>query len=405
MKASDLPGRFPIPFGNAAGGSFIRTVPEASQIGLQDGAASLETGFPPVNFLPTGAGGVPPFGQDVNGILNQITAWSRWQAAGGVVPYDSAFSTAIGGYPAGTVLAATGWHLGQRWMSMVDDNATDPDDGGAGWIIAPRIRLSEDTTIYISPSGDDTTGKGTSGLPWRTLQKAWNWTVANVDIGGFGLTIKAAHGSYAGFNPTGYIAGQQILTTSLGRVAIEGDLATPSSCIIGADDAAGDCCTGNNALFVIRGFKFQTATGNAIRSVNNAIVIPALCEFGACPAGSHIFANRGLVALAAAYSITGTARAHYNVRNGSKLWATAPSFTITLTDTPSFVQFASAVFQSIIDFNTFSSPDQSRPTFSGPATGQRYGAAVCSAITTQNAGATYFPGDVAGSVDTTSSYD
>jgi hypothetical protein len=132
MKLSDLPTRFNIPFANSAGGGYVRTVPQDSQVGIQNGAASLTTGFPPLNFLPVGAGGVPPFGQDMNGILKQITLWNRWQAAGGLATYSSDFSTAVGGYPKNAVLmAASEAHL---WLNLVDDNTTNPDSGGANWL-------------------------------------------------------------------------------------------------------------------------------------------------------------------------------------------------------------------------------------------------------------------------------
>ncbi|MDE2105793.1 MAG: hypothetical protein KGL39_51690 [Patescibacteria group bacterium] len=133
MKASDIPSKFSIPFGNGAGGSYIRAVPTASQIGVNDGLASLTDGFPPLNFQPIASGGVPPFGQDMNGILNQSTAWTRWQNAGATVPYDSAFQTLIGGYPEGAVVAST-TTLGLFWYCTADDNLTNPDTGGANWL-------------------------------------------------------------------------------------------------------------------------------------------------------------------------------------------------------------------------------------------------------------------------------
>ncbi|MGX5803488.1 hypothetical protein ACWGS9_19885 [Bradyrhizobium sp. Arg314] len=132
MKISALPTKFTIPFAASANPSFIRNVPVASQIGIVNGAASLTDGFPPLNFLPVGSGGVPPFGQDMNGILKQITQWSQWAGAGGLVPYDSVFSSAIGGYPQGALLA--GATAGVVWLSTVDDNTSDPDTGGAHWI-------------------------------------------------------------------------------------------------------------------------------------------------------------------------------------------------------------------------------------------------------------------------------
>ncbi len=132
MLAADLPDRFPIPFADAAGPSYIRPIPEASQIGIEDGAASLTDGFPPDTFTPVTAGGVPPFGQDFNGLLNQITAWNRWQAAGGPVRYDATFQTAIGGYPQGAVIMSAST-VGLFWLSLVDNNTSNPDTGGANW--------------------------------------------------------------------------------------------------------------------------------------------------------------------------------------------------------------------------------------------------------------------------------
>ena len=133
MQASQIPLKFQIPFANNAGSGYIRPVPQASQIGITPGAGSLTDGFPPVCFQPVGAGGVPPSGQDFNGLLNQITAWIRWSSAGGPVYYDPTFSASIGGYPQGAILPAAG-SIGSFWISTVDNNVTDPDTGGAGWI-------------------------------------------------------------------------------------------------------------------------------------------------------------------------------------------------------------------------------------------------------------------------------
>ena len=133
MQDSNIPAKFSIPFANAAGGSYIRVIPTASQIGITDGAASLTDGFVPMNFIHTDAGGIPPDGRDVNGILSQTTAWIRWLSAGGPVYYESAFSTAIGGYPKGAAIASA-TVAGVLWTSTVENNTSNPDTGGAGWI-------------------------------------------------------------------------------------------------------------------------------------------------------------------------------------------------------------------------------------------------------------------------------
>lgn len=139
MQQSDAPTRFNIPWANSAVSPYVRTIPQASQIGIQNCAASLTDGFPPLTFVPASAGGCPPVGADFNGILKQITQWSRWGSAGGPVFYNSAFSTAIGGYPKGAMLQSA-ILVGRVWLSTADNNATDPDaqDGtAANWVVQP----------------------------------------------------------------------------------------------------------------------------------------------------------------------------------------------------------------------------------------------------------------------------
>src|SRR5258708_20811739 len=87
-------------FARPAGGGFIRPIPQASQIGINPGFASLTDGFVPLNGQPVASGGIPPFEQDMNGILNQISLWCQWLEAGGPVYYDATFSTGgSGGVP------------------------------------------------------------------------------------------------------------------------------------------------------------------------------------------------------------------------------------------------------------------------------------------------------------------
>lgn len=130
MKASQLPTRVPLPFADSGSKN---TIPEASQIGVTPGAASLTDGFPPLTFTPLSAGGVPPSGKDFNGILNLLSQSTRWQNAGSFFPYDATFSTDIGGYPQGAILqnaAGDGF-----WLSTTDDNTTDPDtDTSGAWV-------------------------------------------------------------------------------------------------------------------------------------------------------------------------------------------------------------------------------------------------------------------------------
>ena len=84
MLAANPPLKFPKVWGQNAGGAIHSAYPSrTSQVGVNPGFASLNDGFPPLTMTPIAAGGVPPFGQDMNGILNQITEVLQWQQAGG----------------------------------------------------------------------------------------------------------------------------------------------------------------------------------------------------------------------------------------------------------------------------------------------------------------------------------
>lgn len=186
MLVSSIPTKIPTPFANGAVAPYTRAVPIPSQIGIQAGAASFTDGFPPVTFLSVGAGGTPPWGADVNGLLNQTTAWLRWMMAGAPVAWDSAFSTAIGGYPAGAVVASA-VTLGLSFVSRVDNNTTNPDAGGANW--SPVSVLGTFTTgdvklTYktVADSGwvmitDGTIGSATSGATYANANAAALYSV------------------------------------------------------------------------------------------------------------------------------------------------------------------------------------------------------------------------------------
>lgn len=141
MQNSQRPRRIAKPFGASAGTGYIRTVPDS---GATSGAASYDTGFPPQTFQPIASGGVPPSGQDMNGVLFDLAGNARWAAAGGVAQYDSAYATSIGGYAKYAVLINTA-SLGDLWMSSVDNNLTDPNgSGSSGWVRLAELVKSSD---------------------------------------------------------------------------------------------------------------------------------------------------------------------------------------------------------------------------------------------------------------------
>ncbi|GGN49288.1 hypothetical protein GCM10011349_19770 [Novosphingobium indicum] len=184
MQQSDLPTRFPIPFANNAGASYIRDIPQAAQTPTtSDAPASLYDGFPPETFQPSGSGGIPPSGADFNGILNQITAGLRWLAAGGPAVYNSTFATSIGGYPKGAVLTST-VTAGVQWISTVENNTTDPDGASpSGWSrLAPQTYSTDVSGNWKRVAPDGFIEMGGILSPVRTTQGPFTVTFP---FGGF----------------------------------------------------------------------------------------------------------------------------------------------------------------------------------------------------------------------------
>jgi hypothetical protein len=136
MQENNLPAyKFPVPFASdAEAGTVTYPLPTAAQGG---GRASLSTGFTQVNLTPVAAGGVPPWGADMNGVLLTATQWLQWNQAGGVfLPWDATFSAEIGGYPSGAIVASAVTEA-LYWRSTADNNTTNADAGGAGWVQFP----------------------------------------------------------------------------------------------------------------------------------------------------------------------------------------------------------------------------------------------------------------------------
>jgi hypothetical protein len=131
MQFGSPPNKFGALWAHAALPADVLPTSLTSLIGIINGRASLPDGFVPLNFAPVASGGIPPFGGDHNGILQWLTQAIQWLQAGGPVPFDAAFSTAVGGYPKGAIIHST-FAADQQWLSLVDNNTTNPDGGTYG---------------------------------------------------------------------------------------------------------------------------------------------------------------------------------------------------------------------------------------------------------------------------------
>lgn len=169
------------------------------------GRAGYDEGFPPINMVLKAAGGIPPFGQDFNGILYDLSLGLQFSQAGGSFVYDSAFATAIGGYSAGAVLLRTDGD--GFWLNMTDANVTDPESVGgaaAGWVpgfvngATPVTMTNANVTLTPLEYGRPIiviTGLLTANLNLIFPAISGQWIILNSTTGDFSITAKTAAGS------------------------------------------------------------------------------------------------------------------------------------------------------------------------------------------------------------------
>lgn len=202
MQLSNAPSKFPLPFA-ASGGK--NSIPTASQIAITPGAASLTDGFPPLTRTPISAGGVPPFGLDMNGILYLATAINQWDNAGAGYVWDGTFASNIGGYPQGArVLRSDGTGY---WLNTVDNNTNNPEastaTAAAGWVpdlifgVTPVTMSNTNVTLTPVQYGKpivEITGTLTTNVQLIFPALAGEWFVINNTTGSYTITCKTPSG-------------------------------------------------------------------------------------------------------------------------------------------------------------------------------------------------------------------
>lgn len=203
MQNSSQPKLIPTPF---ADNGARQNIPNDSQIGITAGRASYADGFPPLTRTPLAAGGVPPFGTDFNGVLNDITAALRWSQSGAGYPFNAAFNTAISGYPKGARIPNS--TLDGYWLNTTDGNTANPEVTGAattGWVPAENYGVTAITglsgssvTLTTLQAAKETiilSGSLTSNV--NLTVPAWikQWKVINNCTGNFSVTVKPPSGA------------------------------------------------------------------------------------------------------------------------------------------------------------------------------------------------------------------
>lgn len=269
----------------------------------------------------------------------------------------------------------------------------------------PRQAARTDFTVYVDPvNGDDSHDGMTAGTAYRTIQYATNQMLFRTDLNGHTVTIKLMPGTHQGVvhlgTPTGCLG--------YSNFVYDGDRNNPSNVIISGSPPPGSGCMvfAAAAQATVIGVKLQMLSGAdsgcaGIYVTGASNVMPYFCDFGAMGVGSHIIADGGTAACWGPYTISGGAAAHWNCSRGTINNAGRPNggptgapYLITILNNPNFT--GSFVVSTLGGNVLFSS---GLTGFSGGAQGRRFYVDTSARVNIVGRGASFFPGTVAGIVD------
>jgi hypothetical protein len=257
-----------------------------------------------------------------------------------------------------------------------------------------REVLDADRTYYVRSDATYTDAPGrldSAAGACRTWQQAVD-LVAALDLNGHTVTIQ--HGSEGGH--------------TFAELVKVGTLVGGGHLIVSGLDASGSTlfsCAGNPWMLTdvqtpvkFQNLKLQGTGGDfaLIEPIQQTLVqIGDGVIFGAA-SNAHIWVHDRqalLYVLSVSYQIVGGALYHIFVNGGMAFHEQA---TATLVGTPGFTSFVAATNGGAVQ--------SIGSTFTGAATGQRYNATMNGAVNTFGGGASYFPGNAAGSTATGGQY-
>ncbi len=129
-------------------------IPENYETSMESNQATWDQGFGQITMLPVAAGGLPPKGQDFNGIFNQISENIVYLSQGGRFKFSAEYAEAIGGYPKGAILQSDDEK--KEYLSLIDNNKVNfntATDISASW----KLVNTDDLLAQIAskqPKGD-----------------------------------------------------------------------------------------------------------------------------------------------------------------------------------------------------------------------------------------------------------
>lgn len=258
---------------------------------------------------------------------------------------------------------------------------------------AHRELLTANRTYYVRTDGSDSNGGlvNTAGGAFATWNKAIDLIADDLDLQGFTVTIQgnnATHTDNALFNKSFHGNGPVVLDCAGGTMSV-----TSNDCI--------SITAGVQNLTIQNVVLTTTTAGNGIiMSGNDAdIYLGAGVTFGTIVDSGVAFANcvGNKFKFLSNYTISGSCNRHIRMFDAIACLVYADGRTVTLTGAPAWgTAFCQIAYGGVFRANTWA--------FVNTATGKRYDAFLNGIIDTGGGGASYFPGDVAGTTSQQGQY-
>lgn len=204
MNSSDAPSRIVKAFG--VNGLKNNIPVDSTTTTDSNGVATFDKGFPAITMQPLSAGGIPPSGKDVNGVIYSVTLQQQWQNAGMTYAFSSDFASTVSGYPKGAIIPSS-VYTGQ-WLNLNEANSTAPESpSGAttGWVpinnygVTTISGLTSDSVVMSSlqAAKDRIIISGALTANINLIFPSWikSWVVHNNCTGNFTVTCRTASGS------------------------------------------------------------------------------------------------------------------------------------------------------------------------------------------------------------------
>ncbi len=252
--------------------------------------------------------------------------------------------------------------------------------------------LTANTTYYVDASaGNDSNNGLTAGTAWQTLQHAVDFIVSNVDLAGYIALISCTGTFTAGVITTKAWRGGSASSVIFSFAPSTEVNVISSSCFFCSGEGAGFSVNTPSGTEVI-----CTATGAGVNEGSVIIasrdtVIYQNINFGACSQAHIVASNNGIATCVGSYTVSGSASQHQLGNLRGEISYTQPGTQVTLTGTPAFTQWIELGDQSLAIV-----PHTAVAFIGSGATGSRYTVLDTSVIDTQGGGATFFPGNAAG---------